>query len=73
MPDGLPMWVVYDHPTDYPDRLVARYWDGTRPTATILTDHDLVSLRHKIRAEGPDLIRFMRAPEDDPKILEVWV
>lgn len=71
---GLPMWVVYDSPIDFDnDVFVARLWEGPRPTEHTMVSDDLVDLRHMIRRATPGLIRFLRAPDDDPKIVEVWL
>jgi hypothetical protein len=70
---GLRMWVVYDSPFDIPGVFVARLWDGPRPTERTMVADDLVDLRHMIRRATPGLIRFLRMPDDDPKIVEVWL
>jgi len=69
---GLVTWVVYDHPLDFPDVYVARRFEGVTPSKTVLVDVNLVELRHQIRARG-DYMRFLRADNDDPKIIEVWL
>jgi hypothetical protein len=69
---GLEMWVVYDHPLDFPNVFVARRWEGVTPTGQVLVNVNLTELRHQIRARG-DFIRWTRADDDDPKILEVWL
>ncbi len=69
---NLVMWVVYDHPKDYPDHFVARKWlAGKTAEATdeILLDTDLDSLRKQM---PPWLYCMPRQPNDDPKIIEVW-
>jgi hypothetical protein len=65
---GLPGWVVYQDPT-----LFARLWAGATPTETTMTADDLTELRHMIRRKSPYAIRFTRALDDDPDILEVWL
>lgn len=69
----LVMWVVYDHPLDCPDSLIARRFEGVTPTSETIVDTDLTALRHKIRRADPNLIRFTRAVDDDPVIMEVWL
>jgi hypothetical protein len=43
------IWTVYDHPTDYPNKFVARRFDvdasGSRPSASIIIAPDLATLR----------------------------
>ena len=37
----LSMWVVYDHPSDFPDRYVARLWEGEKPTSNVMVSRDV--------------------------------
>jgi hypothetical protein len=72
----LPMWVVYDHPLDYPDGFIARLWMSLpkpQPTTETLTAPTLEGLRNKIRKRAPWTTLLMRSPEDDPAIIEVWL
>ena len=66
-------WVVYDHPLDDPRHFVARLWHNATPTDRTMRDSDLVALRLRIRKAAPGVMRFTRAENDDPKILEVWL
>jgi hypothetical protein len=71
--DRLPMWVVYDHPRDYPYHYVARMHltlPGPKPTDHIILAKDLDALRDDL---PPGLTRLARQPDDDPKIIEVWL
>lgn len=75
-PDPLPMWVIYDRPTDYPTSYVARKWlilSGLRNWATdeLLIDADLEALR--ARTTGWGLTRLRPDPRDDPVIVESWI
>ena len=69
------MWVVYDHPSDYPDDFVARKWiltkNGMLPTETALSGPSIDLLRYMLAENG--LSRMERLPEDDPVVLEVWL
>ena len=42
--DALPMWVVYDHPSDYPETYIARQWlvgpDGQQATEELNRHND---------------------------------
>jgi hypothetical protein len=69
--DTLAIWTVYDHPTDFPDSYVARRFLLERPTRTVMIEPTLDALRSKLAALG--LVRLARSPEDDPKIVEVWL
>lgn len=70
------MWVIYDHPSDFPDVFIARRWDptyvGFMPTEQIITGATLEEVRMEInKAHGLCLVP--REPLDDPKIVEVWL
>lgn len=83
--DAIPVYVVYDHPKDYPDHIVVRrqwvwawFWLGTeRRTPAIGHDvevHRMPSLgvAHAwLRSLG--LHRLERQDEDDPVIVETWI
>lgn len=68
----LPVWVVYDHPQDFPDHFVARLWEGmdNTPTATVLVADTLAELRDML---PPDLNGLERMEGDDPTIVETWL
>lgn len=68
---GLPIWVVYDHPTDWPEHYVARLWEGEQPTEHIVLTTDLTLLRRHLDAQG--LYCLGRSDGDDPKIVEIWL
>jgi hypothetical protein len=72
----LPVWVVYDKPADFPNTFVARRWlsaagPKVTPTDDFIVSPDLESLRALLASRG--LVRFNRSPEDDAKIVEVWI
>lgn len=69
--DALSMWVIYDHPTDYPEWFVARQWLGEEPTGKAVFSNDLEVLRQHMRDRG--LGCLTRMPDDDPVIVEVWL
>lgn len=70
------MWVIYDHPSDFPDVFIARKWGltktGFRPTERIITGATLDEVRKRIN-KTPNLYLVPREPLDDPKIVEVWL
>ncbi len=72
----MPMWVIYDHPSDYPDHYVAREHlideNGSRPTANVVQSTDLEFLRTMMLTQL-GLACLDRHPDDDPKIVETWV
>jgi hypothetical protein len=71
----LAMWTVYDSPSDYPGKFVARrfYVDasGVKPSGSIIIAENLETVRYILCAEM-GLIRLTRNEEDDPKIVETW-
>lgn len=73
--EALSIWVLYDHPTDWPDHFAARrhvaYGPDAGPTADLVLDQDLERLRRVLERLG--LTRLDRMPGDDPKIIETWL
>jgi hypothetical protein len=73
-PDAVTMFVIYDHPSDYPESFVVRQW-------VVSGDHVLVSpvaqLAETIEAARAKIplgrVKLKRTPDDDPVILEVWL
>lgn len=66
----MPLITVYNSPTDYPGKFVARLWDIDKPTAFVATADTLDELRDSI----PDAMhRLDRRQDDDPCIVEVWI
>jgi hypothetical protein len=70
-PQELPMWVVYDHPSDFPNNYVARRWHGERATSDLMVCPDLEVIRRQLRLRG--LYKLDRWEGDDPMIVEVWL
>ena len=66
----IPMWVVYDHPSDMPEQFVARKWLTDKHTEAFFLGETLEVLRAKL-PQG--LTRLARHPNDDPAIVEVWL
>ena len=66
----IPLICVYDHPTDYPDKFIARLWDCNVPTHIMATADTLEELREKI---PNTMVRMDRHPQDDPCVVEVWI
>lgn len=71
----VPGIIVYDHPTDVPDKMVARVWDlaRQRPTNVELRRDSLEEIRQEIMAAGRFAACFPAAPEDVPCIVETWM
>jgi hypothetical protein len=72
--DRLPMFVITDHPSDFPDCYVARLHltlpnDVSLPVAVM--DPSLDRVRDTMEALG--LVCLSRHPEDHPAIVETWL
>jgi hypothetical protein len=70
----LPQFVVYDHPSDWPDFYVARLWlalPEPTPLPLVLMDRDLDRLQTTMDALG--MVKLMPSEGDDPVILETWI
>lgn len=72
---GLPMYIIYDHPLDYPDSFAIRKWTATENGMAV---PDLWQSVHESIEEArehlpPGLYRLNSCIADDPKIIEVWL
>jgi len=72
----LTLWVVYDHPADYPDDVVVRRWQVGREEAPVRTSvvecyPDLEAARDALEQRG--LVCVPRSAPDDPVIVESWL
>lgn len=71
------IWVVYDHPADYPDRWVVRAHrietDREVRLGRALLADTLEEARQLIPIERFGLVRMDPSPDDDPVIAETWV
>lgn len=72
--ERLPIWVIYDHPDDFPNVYVARLHFSLpqpEPSAICLTCTALEPLRRFLEHRG--CFPMDRHPDDDPAILETWM
>lgn len=72
---AVPMFVIYDHPNDAPDGFVVRIWTvvDTMVMPGKLIAINLLDLA-AARAYVPHgFVSIGRMPDDDPKIVEVWI
>lgn len=72
---GLPMWVITDHPSDFPDHFVVRkrvvYSSGR---VEIDQEYHLAMTLDEARARVPrGLARIPRSWNDDRVIVETWL
>lgn len=75
---GLPMYVVYKNPSDYPGKFVVRLCVAGRGTVTcdkepLAVRGTLAEARAAIEALVGPLHRMNRQPDDDAVIVEVWL
>ncbi len=75
--EPLVMFVIYNHPKDWPDHYVARRWfvfpgeeEPRTELAPFAADMSLDRLRLKL---PPGLVMLARCDGDDPVILETWL
>lgn len=72
---GLAVWVVYDHPKDFPGFFVARKQVAHARQVEITDDsfmhESLAVIQHTLEHMG--LVRIPRDPDDDPVIVESWI
>lgn len=68
---GLSIWVVYDHPRDYPNCYVARCFIGEKATDSVMICPSLERLQDELAGMG--LVKMMPMPGDDPVIIETWL
>ena len=63
----LPLITLYNHPKDYPDKIVARIWEGrtAQPTNAVILYDSIPDAKNDLRA----FTRLERRPEDDPCII----
>ena len=72
--DHLAIWTVYNNPTDYPGKFVARKFLATAPDPTATAEVEIADTLAELRKKLPPwLSRINRMPGDDPKIVEVWL
>ena len=68
-----PIICVYRNPEDYPDKCVARIFDGTKPTNIVITRDAVDEIRLDISRSFPDKLPFARCKEDYKSIVESWI
>ena len=73
MSGTLELWVVYDHPSDFPGVFMARKWEPEGATEDIVEADDLAGVRKLILARAPCAVRMARSKFDDAKIVETWL
>lgn len=69
----IPCIGVYNRPSDYPDKCVARLFDGTKPTNIIITRNTVEEIREDITRRFPAMLPFARSKEDHKSVVESWI
>jgi hypothetical protein len=67
-----PIWVIYDHPRDFPEYFVVRVAWGLQMAPVAQLAVDLEGAR-RIAIDGGASYCLGRAPDDDPVIAESWI
>ena len=67
------IWTVYDHPRDYPNKIVARKFLNDKPTEEKIIEDTVEEVRKQLLSRNPNLTRFEPDPTDDIVILETWL
>lgn len=67
-----PMWVIYDHPRDYPDNFVVRCWYGTEAELHCKLADSIEHARALVVNAG-GCWPLGRMDNDDRAIVEVWL
>lgn len=68
-----PIICVFRNPEDYPDKCVARIFDGTKPTNIVITRETVDEIRKDIVSRFPDKLPFARCKEDHKNVVESWI
>ena len=68
-----PIICVFRNPKDYPDKCVARIFDGTKPTNIVITRDTVDEIREDIVRRFPDKLPFARCKEDNKSVVESWI
>lgn len=67
-----PIWVIYDHPKDFPDHFVVRIAWGLIQSPIAQLAPDLETARRLVIEDGASFC-LGRDPNDDPVIAECWI
>jgi hypothetical protein len=73
----LTLWVVYDHPRDFPDHVVVRRQFVMQSSTTPITSADIGGVYDDLDQARADIPHghfcIGRFPDDDPVIVETWI
>lgn len=72
--NDLRIWVVYDHPPEFPSGFLARLHTLAGPTGEEVSDIALDALRVLIQQRVPYVLNFFpRSSVDNEHIIECWM
>lgn len=67
-----PLVVVYDSPLDFPDKIIARVWEGaTNSPTNVYCEYETLDQCEKDIQTAEFTLKFPRCPVDDIHIVEV--
>ena len=66
----MPIITIFNSPTDYPGKYVARVFDVGKPTTLAAVADTYEEL---MQANPAGMVRLERNEKDDPVILETWI
>ena len=66
----LPIIVLYEKPTDYPEHYVARLFNGDKPTKMVAIKDSLPELRRTIPVQ---MVKISRSTLDESQIIESYI
>ena len=69
------MWVIYDHPSDFPNSYIARKWIMGEDMKAIFTPefHEAITLEELREKVRQGRYRVPCSLKDDPVIIECWL
>lgn len=68
-----PIICVFNRPLDYPEKCIARIFEGTKPTNTVITRETVEEIREDIKKAFPSMLPFARCKEDHKSVVESWI
>lgn len=68
-----PVVCVFQRPQDCPDKCIARLFDGTTPTNTVITRETVEEIQEDILKAFPSMLPFARCKEDHKSVVESWI
>ena len=74
MDEALEMYVIYQHPKDFPNYYVARLWKVNADGPVATQKYRVAATLDEVRGFVPfGKVRIERDPNDEPQIVEMWI